>query len=156
MVNGNEQNGYSGSDDNSKKKMVKLVIKIALVAAIFGIIFYLIYFSVRYSKANFILSNQEITSADSSLVENYKINDKIYFFINRNSTNLNSNLMVLEIESYDNKEYRHYKQISYELEKDFPKLSSYIPSEYFRRAGKYRIKVSFDGKIAATNSIEVQ
>jgi hypothetical protein len=151
-----KQNGYSGSDDNGKKSTVKVLLKIALVAAIFGIIFYLIYFSVQYSKANFILSNQDITSAEVALVQNYKVNDKIYFFLNRHNENLSSNLLILEIEFYDNKEYRHYKQISYELEKDYPKLSSYIPSEYFRKAGKYRIKVTLDGKIVATTLIDVQ
>ena len=149
------QNGTPAPGAGDKKGSMKLVVKIGLVAAIFIVVFYLIYFTVQYGRANFILSNQEIASDNDRQVESYKVGDKIYFFINRNNTDLEANLFVMEIEFYEGNEYKHYKQISYEIDKNFPKISAYIPIEYFSRSGKYRIKASLDGKLVATNKIEV-
>ncbi len=142
-------------DETRKRGSLKFILKVGLVVAIFGVVFYLIYFTVQYGKATFILSNQEITSGDDSQVTRFEVNDKIFFFISRHSTDLDSNLFIIEIEYNDGENYRHYKKISYEVEKDFPKISAYIPSEYFRRSGKYRIKASLDGKIVAIHDIEV-
>jgi hypothetical protein len=138
-----------------KRPSVGLILKVVLVGSIFAAVFFLIYFAVQYGEANFILSNQEITSEDSDSVASYKVNDKVYFYINRKMKSLDANLFIMEIEYFEKGEYRHYKQISYELEKEFPKISSYVPSEYFSRAGKYRIKASLDGKLVATGMIEV-
>lgn len=149
------QNGTPAPGAGDKKGSMKLVVKIGLVAAIFIVVFYLIYFTVQYGRANFILSNQEIASDDDRQVDSYKVGEKIYFFINRNNTDLEANLFVMEIEFYEGNEYKHYKQISYEIDKNFPKISAYIPTEYFSRSGKYRIKASLDGKLVATNKIEV-
>ncbi len=149
------QNDTPAPEAGDKKGSMKLFVKIGLVAAIFIVVFYLIYFTVQYGKANFILSSQEITSDADPQVESYKVGDKIYFFLNRNNTDLESNLFVIEIEFYEGNDYKHYKQISYETDKNYPKISAYIPTEYFSRDGKYRIKASLDGKLVATNKIEV-
>jgi len=138
-----------------RKPSAGLILKVVLVASIFAAVFSLIYFAVQYGEANFVLSNQEITSENSDSIVSYKVNDKVYFYINRKMKSLDANLFIMEIEYFEKGEYRHYKQISYELEKEFPKISSYVPSEYFSRAGKYRIKASLDGKLVATNIIEV-
>jgi hypothetical protein len=138
-----------------RKPSAGLILKVVLVVSIFAAVFSLIYFAVQYGEANFILSDQEITSEDSGGVASYKVNDKVYFYISRKMKSLDANLFIIEIEYFEKDEYRRYKQISYELEKEFPKISSYVPSEYFSRAGKYRIKASLDGKLVATNIIEV-
>ena len=87
---------------------------------IFGVVFYLIYFTVQYGKATFILSNQEITSGSDSQVTRFKVNDKIFF---HQPSQRRSGLQpfIIEIEYNDGEDYRHYKQISYEVEKIFQK-----------------------------------
>jgi hypothetical protein len=150
-----EQSNVPSPLKSGKKGSMSLVIKVALVALIFIGVFYLIYFSVQYGKANFILSDREISSDSDPQVERYKTGGKIYFFINRISKDLDSSLFTVEIEKQENNEYRHYKQVSYELEKNFPKMGSYLPSEYFRKPGKYRIKALLDGKVVASNLVEV-
>jgi hypothetical protein len=143
------------SDAGQKKATVNFIVKVVLVVAIFAAVFSLIYFAVRYGEANFVLSNQEITSPDAPQVTSYKTADKVHFYINRNMKNLDSSLFVMEIEFFESSEYKHYKQISFELDKAFPDLNSFIPTQYFKRPGKYRIKASLDGKVVANNEIEI-
>ncbi len=150
-----DQTNTSHSDADDKKVTMKLLIKVGLVVVIFAAVFSLIYFAVQYGEANFVLSNQEVTSSEGQPVKQYKSTDKVYFFISRNMKNLDSNLFIMEIEYFENGEYKHYKQISYELDKSFPDLYSYIPVQYFKRSGKYRIKASLDGKVVSTGEIEI-
>ena len=142
-------------DNDRKAGTVKLVAKVALVALIFAVVFYLIYFTSQFGKANFILSSHEIVSEDDAQVARYAAGDKVYFFINREFEDLDSNMFSIEIEFFVNKDFQRYKQISYEIDKDFKSLGAYIPAEYFKRPGRYRVKASLDGKVAATNEIEI-
>ncbi len=144
----------SNMDNNRKAGTIKLAAKVALVALIFAVVFYLIYFTSQYGKANFILSSSEITSGEEVQVTRYTGRDKVYFFINRKFEDLDSNMFAIEIEYFENNDFRRYKQISYEIDKDFQALAASIPSEYFRRPGKYRVKASLDGKVVAANEIE--
>lgn len=148
-------NGHSGRPALLKKENIKLIIKIALVVLIFVVVFYIIYYTVNYSGANFILSNQEIGSAGDKTVKIYKPGEKIYFFISRRGQNLDAGLFIIEIDYFENEAYQRYKQISYELDKNFVKLNASIPTEYFLRQGKYQVKASLDGKIVSTRKIEV-
>ncbi|TAL38722.1 MAG: hypothetical protein EPN93_04430 [Spirochaetes bacterium] len=150
-----EQSNVPSPVKGGKKGSLGLVIKVALVALIFIGVFYLIYFSVQYGKANFVLSDREITSDSDPVVERFKTGGKIYFFINRISKDLDSSLFTIEIEKQENNEFRHHKQVSYEIEKSFPQMGAYLPQEYFRKAGKYRIKALLDGKVVATHPVEV-
>ncbi|HSV95404.1 MAG TPA: hypothetical protein VLM75_00570 [Spirochaetota bacterium] len=140
--------------NNGKGGTIRLAGKVVLVALIFAVVFYLIYFTSQYGKANFVLSSQEITSGDEAQVTRYRGKDKVYFFLNRKFENLDSNMFAIEIEYFENTDFRRYKQINYEIDKDFQALGAYIPTEYFRRPGKYRIKASLDGKVVAANVIE--
>ncbi len=139
------------------RKWIGIVIKVSLIIVIFLVVFYLIYFSTRYGKAKFALSDSEIIKVVTETTGElrFKTNSRIYFYIEKENKNLESNLVVLQIEFFENNSYKHYKQISYEVEKDFPKLSAYIPEEYFKRAGRYRIKASLDSKIVDIKDIEL-
>lgn len=136
-------------------KLKTSIIKGVLVACFFLLVIYLIYYSAHYGKANFILSSQDVTTDSAPQVVRYKVQDRVYFYINRNNTELNSTLLVIEVEFFEGNAYKPYKQIRFDLEKDFPKLSSYIPGEYFRRAGRYKVKASLDGKNVSENEIEI-
>lgn len=142
-------------ENNGKAGSVKLAAKVALVALIFAVVFYLIYFTTQYGKAVFILSNQEIASVDEKHVARYTVGDKIYFFIKRNFEDLDSNMFAMEIEYFENNDFKRYKQISYEIDKSFEDMGAYIPAVYFMRPGRYRIKASLDGKVVAANEIEL-
>jgi hypothetical protein len=139
------------------RKWIGIVIKVSLIVIIFLVVFYLIYFSTRYGKAKFVLSDSEITKVITEATGElrFKTNSRIYFYIEKENKNLESNLVVLQIEFFEKNSYKHYKQISYEVAKDFPKLSAYIPEEYFKRAGKYRIKASLDSKIIDIKDIQL-
>lgn len=139
------------------RKWIGIVIKVSLIVVIFFVVFYLIYFSTRYGKAKFVLSDNEIVTVVSDIAQEqtFRTNNRLYFYIEKENKNLESNLFVLQIEFFENNSYRHYKQISYEVEKDFPKLSAYIPEEYFKREGKYRIKASLDSKIVDIREIQL-
>lgn len=142
-------------ENNAKAGSVKLAAKIALVALIFAVAFYLIYFTTQYRKVVFILSNQEIASIEDKQVVRYTVGDKIHFFIKRNFENLDSNMFAMEIEYFENNDFKRYKQISYEIDKNFADMGAYIPTVYFMRPGRYHIKASLDGKVVATNEIEL-
>lgn len=140
------------------KGVVRLGIKIGLILLIFFVIFYLLYFATRYGQARFILSNHEILTAEEEASGSHLVfnpSDKVFFYIGREGKNVESDLVVVEIEVSEGGGYKHYKQISYEVEKIFPKLSGYIPGEYFSRSGKYRIKALLDGKIVSTKDITI-
>ena len=142
-------------DNNGKTGSIKLVAKVALVALIFVVVFYLIFITTRYGKAVFILSNQEIGSTDARQVTRYTVGEKVHFFIKRNFEDLDSNMFSMEIEYFENNDFKRYKQISFEIDKNFEELGAYVPAVYFKRPGRYRIKASLDGKVVATNEIEL-
>ena len=154
-IDGQKDTSSFPSGNGGKKGSLHLIFKGVPIAAVFVVVFFLIYKTTKIGKANFVLSNQEITSEDADMVTQYKPGDKIYFFINKNFKKLDASLFIIEIEYNADGEYRHYKQISYEIDKEYPKLSAYMPVEYFQRAGKYRVKASLDGEVAVTNLIEV-
>ncbi len=152
-------NAITGDSEDKPvaRKWIGIAIKVSLVVVIFFVVFYLIYFSTRYGKAKFVLSDNEIIKVVPVTTQErtFKTDSRLYFYIEKDNKNLESNLFVLQIEFFENNSYRHYKQISYEVEKDFPKLSAYIPEEYFKREGKYRIKASLDSKIVDIREIQI-
>ena len=158
-LNGNGKKGIGNFESLKNRKWFGPAIKIALVLSIFIVVFYLVYFATKYGKAALYLSNVEINSVpddggDKDL--NFKLNDKIYFYVEREGKNLESDLIVLDVEFFDKGSYRKFKQISYEIDKNFPKLGAYIPREYFAKSGKYRIKMSLDGKMADQKEFQIQ
>ncbi|GEM_PF-409696 len=139
------------------RRWLKVAIRVSLIVGVFLVVFYLIYFSTRYGKATLILSNREITSVDQSIEPEraFPVRSRIHFYVERENRRLESTLFVIAIEYFEKNAYKHYKQITYEIDKDFPKVSASIPEEYFTRAGKYRIKAMLDSKVVDMKEIEV-
>ncbi|HQG42535.1 MAG TPA: hypothetical protein PLE64_07490, partial [Spirochaetota bacterium] len=67
---------------------------------------------------------------------------------------LDCDTVTISLYYFENDSYAQYKQITFEVDKDFPKLSTYIPDEYFKRHGQYQIKVLLDGKVVATKEFK--
>lgn len=149
MDNEDAKGGFSG------KLTVNLVLKVICVALVIIAALWLIFNIQDYGKANLIISNQEITSNDQSSVSKFSNNDKVYFFVDRiMKSKLDCDTVTISLYYFENDSYTQYKQITFEVDKDFPKLSTYIPEEYFKRHGQYQIKVLLDGKVVATKEFK--
>jgi len=149
MDNEDAKGGFSG------KLTVNLVLKVICVALVIIAALWLIFNIQDYGKANLIISNQEITSNDQSSVSKFSNNDKVYFFVDRiMKSKLDCDTVTISLYYFENDSYAQYKQITFEVDKDFPKLSTYIPDEYFKRHGQYQIKVLLDGKVVATKEFK--
>lgn len=134
-----------------------LVIKVIMVALIVIFVLWLVFNMKDYGKVNLIISNEEITSNDQVSVHKFKNKDKIYFSIDRIiKASLECNTVVVVIDYYENNNFTQYKQITFEVDKNFKNLSTYIPQEYFKRNGRYQLKVLLDGKLMATKEFEVK
>ena len=149
MDNEDAKGGFPG------KLTVNLVLKVICVALVIIVALWLIFNIQDYGKANLIISNQEITSNDQSSVSKFSNNDKVYFFVDRiMKSKLDCDTVTIALYYFENDSYTQYKQITFEVDKDFPKLSTYIPDEYFKRHGQYQIKVLLDGKVVATKEFK--
>lgn len=134
-----------------------LVLKVVIVALIVVFALWLIFNIKDYGKVNLVISNEEITSNDQASVQKFKDKDKVYFFIDRIiKPSLDCNTVIVVIDYYENNSFTQYKQITFEVDKNFKNLSTYIPQEYFKRNGKYQLKVMLDGKLMATKEFEVE
>jgi len=143
---------------NNQRTITKsLVLKVVIVALIVIFVLWLIFNIKDYGKVNLIISNEEITSNDQVSIQKFKDNDKIYFFIDRIiKPSLDCNTVTVVIDYYENNAFAQYKQITFEVDKNFKNLSTYIPQQYFQRNGKYQLKVLLDGKLMATKEFEVE
>jgi len=151
MDNEDAKGGFPG------KLTVNLVLKVICVALVIIAALWLIFNIQDYGKANLIISNQEITSNDQSSVSKFSNNDKVYFFVDRiMKSKLDCDTVTISLYYFENDSYAQYKQITFEVDKDFPKLSTYIPDEYFKRHGQYQIKVLLDGKVVATKEFTIE
>ena len=149
MDNEDAKGGFPG------KLTVNLVLKVICVALVIIAALWLIFNIQDYGKANLIISNQEITSNDQSSVSKFSNNDKVYFFVDRiMKSKLDCDTVTISLYYFENDSYTQYKQITFEVDKDFPKLSTYIPEEYFKRHGQYQVKVLLDGKVVATKEFK--
>jgi len=129
----------------TKKRIFSFVVRIGIIAAVIGIAVFLILFNTMSGDIVLLLSPQEVTSDnDAEDSVSFKSNSKLYFFIAPKSGNISSDRVILEIHFEKKGQFFHYKQISYEIDKNFKKLRSFIPEDYFMRPGKYRIDVFFD------------
>jgi len=126
---------------------------IVLVVALFFMV------SSTRSRARFVLSDHEIQDLSADLVSQkaFSAGSKVFFLMNkRNGNKLNASHFVMEISREDGGKYVGARQISFEIDKDFPKISSYIPVDYFGRKGKYMVKSFLDGKPVSTEEIQVE
>lgn len=140
----------------SKGSIISMTVKIVLIVIVLGIVFYLLYYKSIQGRAIFILSDREIEapSAGASKSE-FGLNSRVYFYVARKYSTLNGAVMVLEIETVKDASFVHYKKISFEIEKGFKKLHTFIPEEYFNRSGKYRIKLLIDNNLMTSEEFTV-
>jgi len=158
--NGGSNKAMSGEEvrNNQPGNITRsLVVKVVIVAFIVIFILWLIFNIRDYGKVNLIISNEEITSNDQVSVQKFTDKEKIYFFIDRViKPSLDCSTVSVVIDYYENNSFTQYKQITFEVDKNFKYLSTYIPQEYFKRNGKYQLKVLLDGKLMGTREFEVE
>ena len=169
MVSGSGNHGGSGDSsqvDSMRQKpprfsdMKGMAFKggIALAAVILVVVLLMMVSSTR-SRARFILTDHEIQDINEDIASKtvYDAGSKIHFLINRrNGKSLNASHFVIEIGREDGGKFGSFKQISFEIDKDFTKVSAYIPVDYFTRKGKYMVKSYLDGKPVISEEIKVQ
>lgn len=138
---------------NEKTKFIVLTL-IILVVVFAG---YFIYNNIGPGKVYFFVSDSEIVSpTDAENSDSIKQNSKLYFYISYKKKTLDASVCVIQIDYEDNGEFKFYKKIMYEIDKDFPKLSCYIPPEYFnKREGKYKIMGYLDGRLVSSRVVNV-
>ncbi len=142
--------------EKSKGRYLSLAVKALLVLLVVAAAFYFIYVKAIRGRALLIISDREIESAsDDQKVVDYKTGGRVYFLVTKRMTSLNGSLVALEIEKRKGDEFVHHLRASYEIEKSFSKIASYIPEEYFFVPGKYRIKLYIDGKLMNSEDIRV-
>ncbi|MFC1670181.1 hypothetical protein ACFL20_07280 [Spirochaetota bacterium] len=127
---------------------IKNIFKILLIVVIIMAGFYFIYFKATSGRAEFYISDKEITvTGDAhSGPHSFIAKSRIYFHVSRSGgKKLNADIIVLEINKFKENSFKKYKKLSFEVARDFGKLAAYIPKEYFSAAGKYKIKATIDG-----------
>lgn len=142
--------------ENKRGMLSTPALKIGLGILIVGGIFYLIFFKALRSDVVLVLSPNEINSADDASFDEFKMGSKIFFHVTGRKETLEAGNVTLEIQYYDGDDYKRYKQIKFEIDRDFKRLHSYVPQEYFQRAGKYKIIIYLDGEKKLTEKIEVE
>ncbi|MCX7678054.1 MAG: hypothetical protein N2316_02430 [Spirochaetes bacterium] len=136
---------------------VKGGIALAVVLALFLV--YILVVSVPRAKVRFVLTDYEVQNLEQDIEsqKTFALGGKIFFLINRrNGKELNATHVVLEIAKIDEDKTGSVKQISFDIDKDFTKLTTFIPVDYFKKKGKYLVKAFLDGKPFAEEEISVE
>lgn len=104
-----------------------------------------LFYSINSHKAIFVISGTEIGMADDGFNEvTIRQGGRVYFWFGRKKTLLDATsvrMTIAPMESGDNQTF----DITYGTAKDFAKISSFIPGDYFTRQGKYKIRGYMDG-----------
>ncbi len=130
-----------------------------LVVVLILLAVYMVMVSTARGKARFVLTDHEIQDVSQD-VESQRVfpeGSKVFFLVNkRNGRELGAGHFVIEISREQGGKQDGVKQISYEIDRDFTKLSSYIPVDYFKKKGKFTVKAFLDGKPISSEVIEVE
>ena len=151
--------GTSQKSGEKIKKWHKITIASIVLIVIVIVILLMIYRTTQYGEAQFVVSDREIQSITDERLDtdlSINVNENVYFFVSRKRMNLEANSLTLEIEYFEDSSFKEFKKITYEVDENFPKLSGYIPAEYFNRAGRYRIKASLDGEVISKKEFKVE
>lgn len=137
---------------NSKMKMY-LGIAIALLLVILA---GYIYYSADSHKARFVISTMEIGTVDDGLEEiTINAGDKVYFWFGRKRELIDVTSVRVTIERQDGKDASKSMGVTYDLAKDFARLSSYLPGDYFMAPGKYNLTGYMDRDKVTTCLVNV-
>ncbi len=131
----------------------------ALAVVLIVIVVYMMMVATTRGKVRFVLTDHEVQDVSQD-IESQKVfpaGSKVFFLVNkRNGRELNAGHVVIEIGHEQGGKIEGVKQISFEIDKDFTKLSSYIPVDYFRKKGKFSVKAFLDGKPVSSEVIDVE
>jgi hypothetical protein len=156
--NTNETNRTIPEEDGGtavSKKRIMIIAGTALVVIAAFLSFFFI--KTTLNRAIFILSNQEITDYDDGdSAESFSPGDRVYYSLKNPHGSLNADVFILEIERKSEGAFRAYKKITYEIDRTFPKISAYIPGEYFTQSGEYRIRAYLDGNAVADGELVIR
>lgn len=135
----------------------KKIIKLALIASAVFLVIYLIVSRTGLGSANFIISDKEIDSAGEPVkIKDLKSSSRLYFYAGKRIGSIGADRLEVVIEKGNGSDYKPYKKIEFEMESSFDKIAAYIPEQYFKKSGKYRIKGYLDGKSIGSYDINVQ
>ncbi len=114
-----------------------------------------IIFNITYGRrAVMLISKTEIESLDKeSENDDFRIYDRVYFLIGRKYGALDAGLVMIKIEKKSYGNFKKYKNISFEVDADFRKINTYIPGEYFKSPGRYRIKALLDSSTISEREV---
>jgi hypothetical protein len=122
---------------------------------IVAIVVFIFFIRSQFYNVDFIISNSLIENADASSVDEFKKGENLFFYLGLKSGPLNGDTMMVQIERKEDGDFKYYKKITFEIEKSFPKISSYVPTEYLAKSGDYRIKAFIDGDEVADEELTV-
>lgn len=141
---------------SSKSKLKPLIVIVLVAIAVILAAGYFIYEKKDAQKAQFFISNSEISDAQNVVeTSQFVQGNNIYFFFNLKRNVLNAEVCILEIEYKKEDVFSYYKKITFEIGREFPYLNSFIPSVYFTKSGNYNIKVILDGRLVAERQISI-
>jgi hypothetical protein len=157
----NELESIDSSDEKSggtdiKKTFFNTFPRILIFALIAGVAFYLIFKGIGVGSGEFYISDKEInSSSDAVPIKEIKSGSRIYFMVSKKFTDLNASKIVIKIETQSGSDYKTYKNITYEISDEFNKISAYIPEQYFKSRGKFRISALIDNNTVTSYEFNV-
>lgn len=156
-----EMESLETADDKSGGSVVKKTFfntfpRILAFVLIAGTAAYLLYKGIGVGNGEFYISDKEITSgSDAGQVKELKTGSRLYFLVSKKFTDLNANKIVIKIEIHTGADYKTFKHITYEISDDFNRLGAFIPEQYFKSRGKFRVSALIDNNTVASYEFTV-
>ena len=137
---------------NAKGKMYLGIAAAIVLIALAGYIYY----TADSHKARFVISTAEISTPDDVTEEiTIRAGDKVYFWFGRKRELIDVTSVRVTIERADGKDGSKSFGVTYDIAKDFARLSAYLPGEYFSAPGRYNLTGYMDNDSIATCSVTV-
>ena len=144
------------SADSGKKTFLNTFPRILAFVLIAGTAVYLIYKGIGVGSGEFYISDKEITSgSDANAPKEIKSGSRLYFLVSKKFTDLNANKVVIKIETQSGSDYKTFKHITYEISDDFNRIAAFVPEQYFKSRGKFRISALIDNNTVSSYEFTV-
>ncbi len=161
-----ESQEYSEDQNQAKTKSVKkeksgrgrgkLIFALLIIIIAAGVGAYFFMTRQVIDKVNFTLSTYEQNSLNKEAdTKAFSKSDRIYIFTGRANQNLGAEAIKVSIERSAEGAYIETRNITFETDKNFKNISTFIPPAYFAVPGKYRITVHLDNAEIGKKEIEV-